>query len=230
MTGRRVVTNDDCLAEIKRFFKYYRAFCQSPDPDAVREVLASTYSINDKLSKAGYPNFFDSDDFLSIKTIRNHAIHQAEIHNQARSLPLASKLLIKADLYTLCLIPKEVITSICDSASKRNKTAIENSCIHYENYVDIYPCIFNFGVQLFLYTEQHNLKVSTAEYLEFKNSIDFERKNNLPHHVKGGFELQQGGDVNDFIESCLHTMETRDELQRLLYTEKEGMFSFKGED
>lgn len=62
---KRIVTKIDCLAEIKRFFRCYFAFCQSPDPDAVREVLASIYSVNDKLRKAGYPNFFDSDEFLA---------------------------------------------------------------------------------------------------------------------------------------------------------------------
>ncbi len=53
----RVVTKDDCLAEIKRFLKYYFHFCKSPDPDSVREVLASAYSINDKFRKAGYQDF-----------------------------------------------------------------------------------------------------------------------------------------------------------------------------
>jgi len=62
---RRKVTKVDCLAEIKRFFKCYSSYCQSPDPDAVREVLSSSYSVNDKLRKAGYPDFFDSDEFLA---------------------------------------------------------------------------------------------------------------------------------------------------------------------
>ncbi|MCO7527361.1 hypothetical protein NJH54_22985 [Pseudomonas asiatica] len=224
----RVVTKDDCLAEIKRFFKYYAAYCKSPDPDAVREVLASTYSINDKLRKARYPDFFDSDEFLAIKAIRNHAIHQSEIHNKAKALPLASRVPIHADLTILCLIPKEIITSISEDLRPRERSAIETSCVHYKNYVDIYPCIFNFGVQLFLYTEKNSLEVNTIEYLEFKNSIDYERKNGYPHHVKGGFELLYGGDVNEFIERSLHSIDERNELQSLLYSEEDGFFTFKG--
>lgn len=226
----RVVTKDDCLAEIKRFFRYYAAYCQSPDPDAVREVLASTYSINDKLRKAGYPDFFDSDEFLAIKAIRNHAIHQAEIHNQARALPLASQVPIEAELNILCLIPKDVIESICENTNHEGKIAIKKSCIYYKHYVDIYPCIFNFGVQLFLYTEKNSLEISTSEYLEFKRSIGFERRNNYPHHVKGGFKLPFGGDIDEFIDSNLHSMETRNDLQGLLYSEEDGMFTFKGND
>jgi hypothetical protein len=224
----RVVTKDDCLAEIKRFFRYYTSYCQSPDPDAVREVLASTYSINDKLRKAGYPDFFDSNEFLAIKAIRNYAIHQAEIYNNARALPLLSEPPIEADLSILCLIPRNVINSIDENTNSEGRAAIKNSCIFYKNYVDIYPCIFNFGVQLFLYTESNDLEVSTREYLDFKNSIEFEREHNFPHHVKGGFRLPHGGDINEFIENSLHSIEERNELQELLYSEEDGMFTFKG--
>jgi hypothetical protein len=225
----RAVTKDDCLAEIKRFFKNYMSYCQSPDPDAVREVLASTYSINDKVRKARYPSFFDSDEFLSIKAIRNYAIHQAEIYNSARALPLLSESLIEADLCILCLLPLDVIDAICENTNLEGRTAIQKSCVFYKNYVDIYPCIFNFGVQLFLYTERNSLTVSTREYLEFKNSIEFERKHGYPHHVKGGFKLPHGGDINEFVESSLHTIEERNELQFLLYLEEDGMLTFKGD-
>lgn len=224
----RVVIKDDCLAEIKRFFKYYIAYCKSPDPDAVREVLASTYSLNDKLRKAGFPSFFDSDEFIAIKAIRNYAIHQAEIHNSARALPLVSSVPVEADLSILCLIPQDVIESIFESTSQEGRSAIEKSCVSYKSYVDIYPCIFNFGVQLFLYTEVNNLAVSTDEYLVFQKSIEFERKHNYPHHVKGGFKLPYGGDVNEFIESGLHSIEKRNELQSSLYSEEDGMLTFKG--
>lgn len=223
----RLVTKEDCLAEIKRFFKYYMAYCQSPDPDTVREVLASTYSINDKLRKAGYPNFFDSDEFLTIKAIRNYAIHQAEIYNNARSLPLASKVPVEAHLSVLCLIPKDVVEAICENTNLEGRAAIKKSCVYYKNYVDIYPCIFNFGVQLFLYTERNKLGVDTSEYLEYKISIEFERKHNYPHHVKGGFRLLHGGDINEFVENSLHSIEKRNELQSLLYSEEDGMFTLK---
>lgn len=224
----RVVTKDDCLAEIKRFFKNYMSYCQSPDPDAVREVLASIYSVNDKVRKAGYPSFFDSEEFLAMKAIRNYAIHQAEIFNSARALPLVSEIPIEADLCILCLLPRNVIEAICENTNLEGRAAIQKSCIYYRDYVDIYPCIFNFGVQLFLYTERNSLDVSTSEYLEFKNSIEFERSHNHSHHVTGGFRLSHGGDVNEFIESSLHTIEEKNEWLDLLYSEEEGMFTFKG--
>ena len=189
----RKVTRDDCLAEIKRFFKHYLFFCQSPDPDSVREVFASAYSVNDKVRKAGYPNFFDSDEFLAIKTIRNYAIHQAEIYNRAQALPLISTIPFEAELSVLCLIPISIAAKILESTTPESADAIKRTCIFYRNYVDIYPCIFNFGVQLFLYTETNSFGIDSKEYLEFASSIKYERKNSYRHHAVGGGQLPTPG-------------------------------------
>lgn len=221
------VTKNDCLEEIKRFFKYYSSFCQSPDPDSIREVFACAYSVNDKARKAGYPNFFDSDEFLAIKALRNYAVHQAEIHNKARAVPMISAVPIEAELTILCLVPKEVMGRVLEASGSQSADAIRNSCIFYKNYVDIYPCIFNFGVQLFLWTEAHHLEVDSAEYREFANSVEYERRNNYPHHVIGGIKLPQGGDIDEFIDQSLHTMEERSALQSVLYSERDGMFTLK---
>jgi hypothetical protein len=221
------ITRDDCLAEIKRFFKHYSSFCQSPDPDSVREVFASAYSVNDKVRKAGYPNFFNSDEFLTVKAMRNYAVHQAEIYNRARALPLVSTVPIEAELNTLCLVRKAVMERVLESTSARSATAIEKTCVFYRDYVDIYPSIFNFGVQLFLYTEVNQLAVESREYLEFAKSIEYERSNNYSHQVTGGIKLPQGFDVDEFIESGLHTMEERAEVQNALYSENDGMYTLK---
>lgn len=222
----QTVTKEDCLAEIKRFFKYYASFCQTPDPDAVREVLASAYSVNDKARKAGYPNFFESDEFLTIKALRNYAIHQAEIYNKSRAVPIVSSVPIEAELNLLCLVPMAVMERVLKSTSSGD--AIKKSCVFYRDYVDIYPSIFNFGVQLFIYTEKHRLEVDSAEYLEFSNSIEFERRNGCAHHVVGGVGLPSGLDVNEFIENSLHTIEERNEIQSSLYSKDGGMFTFLG--
>ena len=219
------VTREDCVAEIKRFFKHYSSFCQSPDPDAVREVFASAYSVNDKVRKAGYPNFFSSDEFLTIKAVRNYAVHQAEIYNKARALPMISTAPIEAELTILCLVPKAVMERVLESTASESAVAIKKACVFYRDYVDIYPSIFNFGVQLFLYTEKYQLAVYSKEYLEFANSVQYERENNHSHHVAGGIKLPHGGDVDEFIESSLHTMEERAAVQNALYSESDGMFA-----
>ncbi|HEL3784170.1 TPA: hypothetical protein UM046_004456 [Stenotrophomonas maltophilia] len=192
----------------------------------MREVLASAYSVNDKVRKAGYPNFFESDEFLTIKALRNYAIHQAEIYNKSRAVPMVSSVPIEAELNLLCLVPIAVMERVLKSTGSGD--AIKKTCVFYRSYVDIYPSIFNFGVQLFIYTETHQLEVDSVEYREFSNSIEFERRNGYEHHVVGGVSLPSGLDVNEFIESSLHTMEERNEIQNSLYSEDGGMFTFQG--
>ncbi|PRF30914.1 hypothetical protein C6Q08_19395 [Burkholderia multivorans] len=118
-----------------------------------------------------------------------------------------------------------IVNNILEGASPESIDAIKGTCIFYRDYVDIYPSIFNFGVKLFLYTEKHSLEVQSTEYEKIANSIKFERENNYPHHVTGGIKLPPEHDVNEFLEHGLHAMEERAELQELLYSEKNGMFT-----
>ena len=223
----REVTIADCLAEIERFFRYYYKFCKTPEPDSVREVLASVYSVNDKLRKAGHPDFFKNDCFIAIKAIRNYAIHQSEIYNKSKALPLISTSPIEADLMILCLLPRDVIDKIISNSSIESISAIKKVCIFYKDYVDIYPCVFNFGVRLFLYSEEHNLSFNSQEYSDFKNSIEYERKNGLPHFIAGGIKLLDGTSVDIFLEHSLITIQEKENIQNKLYTEKDGMYTLK---
>lgn len=147
---------------------------------------------------------------------------------RSMGLPLISKAPIQADIYLLCLLPRDTVDKICKGTNTKNQTAIKNTCIYYKKYVDIYPCVFNFGVTLFLYTERNDLGVDSVEYQEFKNSIEYERAHNYPHHVTGGFNLPNGGDVNEFIENSLNSVDENFELLSALYSEKSGMFTIKG--
>lgn len=223
------VTRNDCIAEIRRFLRNYYIYCQSPEPDAIREVLSSGYSVNDKLRKAGYPNFFENKYFIALKAIRNYAIHQAEIYNEAKALPIVSNKPIKADLSILCLIPSDTFNKILDSTDSKSKDALLETCVTYSKYSDIYPCIFNFGVSLFLYTEQHDLVLDSNEYRDFKNSIEHERANGYPHYVVGGVHLPNDEDVDKFIDSNLQQIDQRLQVLNELYSVENGMYTFKGD-
>lgn len=221
-------TKEDCIAEIKRFFKYYYFFCESSDTDSIRELLSSTYSINDKLRKADLPNFFKNNFFLTIKAIRNYNIHHAEIYNKTKAIPLVSNSIVQADLNILCLLPIEIINKINESiTTTKNKIDFKETCIYYKKYVDIYPCIFNFAVDLFFYTEENNLDVYSDDYKEFKKSIEYEKKNNFPHYVKGGFILLNKEDKDLFIDEYLHSIDMHLELRNKFYDENDGIFTLK---
>ena len=206
---------DNCLAEIGRFYRCYSRFCKSPDPDLIREVIGSAYSLNDKVRKAGYPDFFKCDEFMAIKAIRNYAIHQAEIFNKTMALPLVSFVPIEADLHFLCLLPKTVVESMSEKGNSTTTPAITKTCVFYKKYVDIYPCIYNFGVQVFLYTEKNKLEIDSEEYLEKKKWTEYERKNGYPLFVVGGFKLPHGGDIDYLLDNNLISIK-----EKLLITRK----------
>lgn len=221
-----VVTKEDCLAEIKRLFKYYYKSVTSEDADSVREVLSSIYSVNDKLRKANYPDFFGSDEFLTLKAIRNFIMHQSEIHNESKAAPILNRFGIKSELGYFYLIPVEVVNNICLTLNSKNEEALKKTCIFYKKYVDIYPCIFNFMVHMYFYTVEHNLSIDTKEYSDMKNAIQFEKDNGYSHFVSGQLELING-DIDEFLETYLVTMNTDDELRKILYSEDNGMSTLR---
>ncbi|WP_299021953.1 hypothetical protein [uncultured Photobacterium sp.] len=221
------VSKDDCIAEAKRFFKYYYRFCKSPDSDDLRELLASAYSANDKLRKAGMGDFFDSEEFLSIKAIRNFFIHQAELLNETKSLPVISDVPISGETNIVCLIPVERFKLIKEASNKTANESLDKTMVFYRDFVDIYPCIFNFGVKFYFFIKDLGFNLDTEEVLNLENSLEFERKNGYSHYIKGRISLPLGGCVDEFLSKNLISMDERKLMMEALYEEKNGMYTFK---
>lgn len=220
-----LVSKKDCIAEISRFYKKYYVFCKSPDPDHVRDVLQSAYSLNDKLRKANFPNFFDSEEFIAIKAIRNFITHQGEILNESKSHPLVTSFPIQSDVSIKCLIPTKKMIEILNSSNKKAQEALKKEIIMYRDFADIYPCLFNFGVKLFLVIEKLDFEINSKDYLTMKKAINFERINGYSHLIEGLVHLPKGGCVDDFISNQLITMEELAEQLAEFYEEKDGFFT-----
>ena len=221
------VSKDDCIAEAKRFFKNYYRFCQSPDSDDLREVLASAYSANDKFRKAGLGDFIESVEFLSIKAIRNFFIHQAELLNEMKSLPLMSDILISGETSIVCLIPIERFELIKEASNNMANESLDKTMIFYRDFVDIYPCIFNFGVQFYFFIKNLDLNLDTNEVFELENSLRFELENGYSHFIKGGISLPLGGCIDEFLSQNLISMDERKQILKKCYEEKDGMYTPK---
>ncbi|EHV2843292.1 TPA: hypothetical protein ACOJRH_005164 [Vibrio harveyi] len=221
------VSKDDCIAEAKRFFKYYDRFCQSPDSDDLRELLASAYSANDKFRKAGMGNFFESKEFLSIKAIRNFFIHQAELLNETKSLPVISDVPISGDTNIVCLVPSERFELIKEASNEAANDSFNETMVFYRDFVDIYPCIFNFGVKFYFFIKALDFNLNTEEVLKLENSLEFERKNGYSHYIGGRISLPLGGCIDEFLAKNLISMDERKLMMETLYEEKNGMYVFK---
>lgn len=221
------VSKNDCIAEAKRFFKYYYRFCESPDSDDLRELLASAYSANDKLRKAGMGNFFESEEFLAIKAIRNFFIHQAELLNETKSLPVISEVPISGETNIVCLVPVERFKLIKEASNETANESLDKTMVFYRDFVDIYPCIFNFGVKFYFFIKDLDFNLDTEEVLNLENSLEFERENGYSHYIKGGISLPLGGCVDEFISKNLISMDERKLMMEAFYEEKNGMYTFK---
>ncbi|MCF5889672.1 hypothetical protein K3H46_01335 [Aeromonas veronii] len=221
------VNKDDCIAEAKRFFKYYYRFCKSPDSDDLRELLASAYSANDKLRKAGMGNFFESEEFLAIKAIRNFFIHQAELLNETKSLPVISDVPIYGETSIFCLVPIERFKLLKEASSKETNESLDKVMVFYRDFVDIYPCIFNFGVKFYFFIKELDFNLDTKEVLNLESSLCFERAHGYSHYIKGGISLPQGGCIDEFISKNLISMNERKLMMETIYEDNNGMYTFK---
>lgn len=133
---------------------------------------------------------------------------------------------LKADTAIMCLLPVNVVDAIADSVDNKGKRAIKNTFIFYTKYVDIYPCIFNFGVLLYFQVVNLNLQISSPELLEMKKSIEYEILNNYPHYINGKVTLLKGGCIDDFIDNALISIPERASEIKELPTDDNGMFTY----
>jgi hypothetical protein len=226
-----------CIAEINRFYKYYQLFCKSPDPDSLREVLSYAYSVNEKLRKQKITNFFSSPYYLAIQALRNYAIHQSELFNISKALPIDHFAKLNAEVAIMCLLPRKVIDDILTGKLKNEtKKAINESFIFYQKYVDIYPCIFNFGVTLYFEIKKLQLKIQSPEFKAIEKFILYEKSNNFNHYIKksnnfnhyinGNVSTIDGSSIDSFIDTSLISLFDYSRIQDSLQKDENGMTTF----
>lgn len=117
---------------------------------------------------------------------------------------------VRAEVSLLCLLPLEIIERIInDTKQEQTKKYIRETFIFYNNYVDIYPAIFNFAVDLYFLASEANLDISGDSYTEMTTSINYEKQNNFPHYITGKIIPLTGISANDYIDKHIIDMEKR---------------------
>lgn len=219
-----------CIAEINRFFKYYHIFCKSPDPDSLREVLSYAYSVNEKLRKQKITDFFSSPHYLAIQALRNYSIHQSELFNIPKALPINSFEKLNSEVSILCLMPLNVIKKVLiGKLRKETQKAINETFIFYKKYVDIYPCIFNFGVTLYFEVKKLNLEITSPEFKNIELAIKFEKENNFNHYIGGKISTIHGDSIDSFFDANLISLSEYIDFHECLPKDENGMTSVVSE-
>lgn len=202
---------ESCEIEISRFFKRYFTFTSSPDPDDLYNLLCSLCSSFEKYEIATSKKIEkDNKRYLSLKALRNFYLHHSELLNSSKGIKSSDMGNVRAEVSLLCLLPLEIIERIInDTKQEQTKKYIRETFIFYNNYVDIYPAIFNFAVDLYFLASEANLDISGDSYTEMTTSINYEKQNNFPHYITGKIIPLTGISANDYIDKHIIDMEKR---------------------
>ncbi|AYM89622.1 hypothetical protein D9980_02985 [Serratia sp. 3ACOL1] len=93
---------------------------------------------------------------------------------------------LRADVTIICLIPKRSFDFILrDTKSAYTKSCLTDSSINYGDFIDIYPAIFNFAVDLYLLVKKENLNISNDGFNNMNASIQYEIDNGYSHYISG---------------------------------------------
>lgn len=202
---------ESCEKEVQRFFKKYYMFTASSDSDLLNELLGSLCSSVEKFEKFSKVKFSKGNAlYVAIKALRNFSVHESELLNSSKAINPRDIPNVHAELHLLCLLPRKTIDRILDGkVSDYTKESINNIFIFYENYVDIYPAIFNFAVDLYFLCVEYGLSINGSEFDSMKNSITYEIQNGFSHHVSGKIVGLNGVSASKYIDKYAVSLEER---------------------
>lgn len=195
------------LASSERYFRMYHKFNTEPDLDTLFNLLNAMHSLNDILNNRLNDNFFQDDEFISLKAIRNLFHHQNDVINELKIIPKEMVPQITTDLIYLCLISRHLVEESYEHIQNKFKDLhiqiIKKTFKWYGNVVNINPAIFNFSVKVYEKLKSLNIVLTSEEYILFDTAYKYEIENNFPHFITGEiyFHTQEAERVlNDIFE------------------------------
>jgi hypothetical protein len=187
---------ENCQASGERFFRLYHKYCGGPDKDTLFNLLNSTHSLNDRLRKATGEHFFNCNEFVALKTLRNLFHHETELVNEVRIIPVEKLPSISTDLLFLCLVPSRLVLlsfEQLDSKRRARDEEIASRMLNwYGNVVNINPCMFNFAVHAFEKLKELGVQIGGNEYREFQACYELEEEAGHSHFVTGDISCHAG--------------------------------------
>lgn len=179
----------------ERFFRLYRSHCVAPDRDTLFSFFEAAHSLNDRLETSYGLNFFDMQEFLALKCLRNFFHHHQELRHVVRIVP-ANSYPIVTELMILCLVPRDVVERAVDETKGRHKETARQACeavFHwYGSVVNINPALFNFVVSAYERMKAADISLASEEFQEFEASYFYEGDRNHTHRIDGRLSTRAG--------------------------------------
>ena len=187
---------ESCQAAGERFFRLYHRHCVDPDKDTLFNLLNSIHSLNDRLRKATGEHFFNCNEFVALKALRNLFHHKAELVNEVRIIPVEKLPAVSTDLLFLCLVPSRLVLLSFEQLDRkrraREEEIVRSTLKWYGNIVNINPCLFNFAVHTFEKLKKLAVQIGGDEYAEFQASYEFEEEAGHSHFITGDIICHAG--------------------------------------
>lgn len=206
-----LTSKESCEIEISRFFKRYYTFTASSDADDLNNLLNSLCSSVEKFEKATGENVSRSNTrYLALKTLRNYAIHHSELLSDSKGIKTEDFVNLRADVRILCLVPIAIMQRVIDDTKNdQTKRYIRETFKFYKRYVDIYPAIFNFAVDIYFLAINNSLNISGEGFISMKQSIQFEKQRGFSHYISGRIIHCHGLSMDEFIDLHAISMDER---------------------
>ncbi|WP_051190081.1 hypothetical protein [Laribacter hongkongensis] len=173
--------------------------------DSLFNLLNSAHSLNDKMKSELSSDFFDTNEFVAIKALRNLFHHKQELLHEVRAIAAQDIPPIISDLLFLCLVPRslveEAISEVAPKYKAREEAIIRKTFHWYGNVVNINPCIFNFAIHVYEKTKELGLSLSSDEYMNIEESYLLEEQNGYSHFITGQLSCRVGD-----VETVLKTV------------------------
>ena len=197
------------MESVDRFYRSYSKYLENYDSDSLFILLNSLHSLGDKLKTDKDLDLLEVDEFVVLKTIRNHLHHQSEMHNILTTIPVDKINNIQTDLLFMCLIYKTDIDESIKPVFKKYKTRTKNiiyKTVHfYGNVVNISHVIFNMAAKLMVILDENNIEGKSKEYLDNYECMMFDINNGHSITVSGKIysSVNNIGKIEDILFNIL---------------------------
>lgn len=180
----------DVLAAITRLFRSYESYLKTPCEDSLISLLGAMHSLDDRLKPSYGRLFFNIEEYVALKALRNLFHHSRE--------PIVVEMLKPnegwvTDLGVALLISKETLSCAVDGTASTFRaqaaSAVEVTIPVYGNVADLNPCIFNCMVKILEELYRKDLLIATAEINRFVQQYNIETLQGRSHYVTGSIGL-----------------------------------------
>ena len=217
---------ESCEKEIVRTYNKFYNFCDSSDSDDLKDLLSTLCSSFEKLETLTEEKYKDNHRFIAMKALRNFATHESELLNTSKALSIESLTQTFSEVQLLCLLPQGSLDYVLKNLrSNFTKKCIGQTVVEYDEFVDLYPSIFNLTVDLYFLVKKHSLSISGDGFLSISNAITYEANNGYSHYIDGRIIMLDDSDINVFLKASMIEINEKVAEKNSLPVDNDGLYS-----